>query len=63
MNTAHPDFEMLTALRPAMATIPDAMLLCASSALCAQGALWEAYHRYFGHKGPVLVWQSGHAHA
>ena len=43
-----------------MATIPNAMLLCASSPYARKGALWEAYHRYFGQDGPVpiLVWQA-----
>jgi len=30
-DSTNPDFEILDALRPAMATIPNAMLLCASS--------------------------------
>ena len=32
-DAAEPDYEVLNALRPGMATIPNAMLLCASSAL------------------------------
>ena len=57
-DSSNPDFEIITAIRPAMSTIPNAMLLCASSPYSRKGALWEAYHRYFGHDGPVLVWQS-----
>jgi hypothetical protein len=59
-DSSNPDFEIVSAIRPAMATIPDAMLLCASSPYARKGALWEAYHRYFGQDGPVpvLVWQS-----
>jgi hypothetical protein len=59
-DTANPDFEVLTAIRPAMATVPNAMLLCASSPYARRGALWESYHRYFGKDGtvPILVWQA-----
>src|SRR6516162_2731365 len=35
--------EILTALRPAMATIPGAMLLCASSPYSRRGILWRAF--------------------
>ena len=41
-----------------MATIPDAILLCASSPYSRKGVLWEAYHRCFGHNGPILVWNA-----
>ncbi len=34
-----------------MATVPDAMFLCASSPYARKGALWEAYDRYFGKDG------------
>jgi hypothetical protein len=57
-NSANPDTEVLTAVKPAMATIPGAMLLCASSPYASRGALWEAYQRYYGKEGPVLVWQA-----
>jgi hypothetical protein len=57
-DSANPDHEIITAIRPAMATIPDALLLCASSPYARRGALWETYHRYFGQAGPVLVWQA-----
>ena len=57
-DAAEPDVEILDALRPAMATIPGAMLLCASSPHARRGALWDAYRRYFGKSGPILVWQA-----
>ncbi len=44
---------------PAMATIPGAMLLCASSPYARRGAMWDAYKRYFGSADPnVLVWKA-----
>jgi hypothetical protein len=57
-DAAEPDFAILDALRPAMATITASMLLCASSPHARRGALWEAYKRYFGKPGPILVWQA-----
>ena len=58
-DSANPDTEIISAIRPSMATIPSAMLLCASSPYSRKGALWEIYHRYFAQPGPVLVWQAG----
>ena len=57
-DSASPDREVLDALRPAMLTIPSAMLLCASSPYARRGALWEARQKHFGHDGPALVWQA-----
>jgi hypothetical protein len=57
-ESANPDKEIRAALRPAMATIPGAMLLCASSPYARRGALWEAYRRHFGKDSPVLVWKA-----
>jgi hypothetical protein len=58
-TNASPDVEILAALRPAMATIPGAMLLCASSPYARRGALWESYRRYFASEDPhVLVWKA-----
>jgi hypothetical protein len=58
-DAAEPDYAILDALRPAMATIPNAMLLCASSPYARRGALWDAHRRYYGREAaPVLVWQA-----
>jgi hypothetical protein len=58
-NSASPDEEVLNALRPGMATIPGAMLLCASSPYARRGALWDAHRKHFGKDGdPILVWQA-----
>jgi hypothetical protein len=57
--SAEPDTEVINAVRPGMSTIPDAMLLCASSPYARKGALWSAYRRHFGRDGDeVLVWQA-----
>jgi hypothetical protein len=57
-ESANPDTEILAALRPAMATIPGAMLLCASSPYARRGALWSTYRKHFGQDGSILVWQA-----
>jgi hypothetical protein len=53
-----PDAEIIAALRPAMATIPAAMLLCASSPYARRGVMWDAYRKHHGRDGPVLVWKA-----
>ncbi len=58
-GSAEPDIEVINAIRPGMATIPNAMLLCASSPHARRGALWNAYRKHFGNDDdPVLVWQA-----
>ncbi len=57
-DSANPDFEVINAIKPAMMTVPGSMLLCASSPYARKGALWETYHRYFGHAGGPLIWQA-----
>jgi len=56
---ANPDSEILAALRPGMATIPGARLLCIGSPYAKRGEMWRAYQRYYGKDdAPVLVWQA-----
>jgi hypothetical protein len=57
-DSANPDSEVIAAIRPAMATIPGAKLLCASSPYAKRGALYDAFKRHHGKDGPVLVWQA-----
>jgi hypothetical protein len=58
-GSANPDEEVLAAIRPAMATVPGSMLLCASSPYARRGALWEAHERWYGKEdAPVLVWRA-----
>jgi hypothetical protein len=42
-----------------MVTIPNAMLLCASSPWGRRGAMWDAYRKHFGKDGSILIWQAG----
>lgn len=51
---ANPDAEIIAALRPALATL-DGKLVALSSPYARRGVLWDAYRRYYGKPGPVLV--------
>ena len=58
-DSADPDYEVINAIRPGMATIPNAMLLCASSPYARNGALHDAFKRHYGKESdPVLVWKA-----
>jgi hypothetical protein len=58
-DSSSPDSEVLNAIRPAQATIPNSILLCCSSPYAKRGALFHAHKSYFGQAGaPVLVWQA-----
>jgi hypothetical protein len=58
-ESSDPDSEIIAAIRPAMATIPGAIMLCASSPYARRGALWDAHRKHFGKDSdPVLVWQA-----
>jgi hypothetical protein len=54
-----PDHEVLTALRPAMATIPNAKLIAISTPYSQAGSLYEAHREHYGvDNDDVLVWQA-----
>jgi len=58
-DSAEPDYAILDALRPGMATIPGSMLLCASSPYARRGALHDAFTKHYGREGdPILVWKA-----
>jgi hypothetical protein len=58
-DSANPDHEIINALRPAMATIPGALLIGLSSPYSRRGVLWDQYRAHFGQDGdPVLFWQA-----
>ena len=54
-ESANPDKEILDAVRPAMSTIPGAMLLAISSAYRRSGELYRSYRDHYGQDGSVLV--------
>jgi hypothetical protein len=58
-GSANPDKEILAALRPSMATIPNALLILLSSPYSRRGELFTTYDRHFGRDDDrVLVWQA-----
>jgi hypothetical protein len=58
-GSANPDTEIFAALRPAMATIPGAMMFKASSPYAKRGAMFDDYKSFYSVEGsPVLVWKA-----
>ena len=58
-GTVNPDSEILAAIKPAMATVPNAMMLCASSPYAQRGVLYEAFKENYGNDDSrVLVWRA-----
>jgi hypothetical protein len=57
-DTANPDSEIIAALKPAMATVPGAIMLKASSPYSRRGVLWDDHQKHFGKDTPTLVWQA-----
>lgn len=55
---AEPDVELLAAIKPSMLTIPNSMLLVASSPYAKRGELWRIYKDHYGKNGPLLVWKA-----
>jgi len=58
-DAAEPDVEVINAIKPGMATIPGAMLLCASSPYARRGALWEAHRKHFGRDSEAVTLRTG----
>ena len=58
--SANPAKEILTALRPSLATIPESLLIGISTPYSRFGYLWEQYANYYGktEKGTPLVWKA-----
>ena len=58
-DSANPDFEIYKAIKPAMATIPDALLISISTPYSRQGLLFENFKEYYGKEdAEVLVWKA-----
>ena len=57
-ESSNPDKEIISALRPAMATVPSSILLAISSPYSRRGQLWENYKNHYGKVGPILTWNA-----
>jgi hypothetical protein len=56
---ANPDREILAAVRPGMATIPNSKLIVISSPYAKFGVLYETYRDYYGTEDQdILVWSA-----
>lgn len=47
-TTANPDAEVLAAIRPAMVSLPESLLLVASTPYAQRGILYKAYKDFYG---------------
>lgn len=55
-ESASPDKDVLNAIRPATATIPDALLMCLSNPYAQRGELYRNYRAHYGiDDDPILV--------
>ncbi len=58
-QSASPDTEILAALKPSMATMPDRLLVGSSTPYAQRGALFKAFERYWGQDDAnALVWRA-----
>ena len=57
-ESSEPDTELLVALRPTLATIPNSLLLVISSPYARRGELYKNYGKHFGKNSPVLFWKA-----
>lgn len=57
-GSANPDKEVLTAIKPGMATVPGSILLALSSPYAQRGVLWDEFKKNYGRDGDTLVWRA-----
>jgi hypothetical protein len=57
-DAAEPDYELIIAARPGLASIPGAPMLCGSSPYARRGALWDAYRRCWANEDAPLFWKA-----
>ncbi|MDP2928988.1 MAG: hypothetical protein Q8O01_02855, partial [Candidatus Omnitrophota bacterium] len=57
-DSANPDREVLAALRPALATVPNSLLIAISTPYSKSGVLYDQFKRNFGQSGKALVWKA-----
>lgn len=57
-ESANPDKEILAAIRPALATIPESLLLGISTPYSRGGVLFDMFRTYFGKPDGPLIWKA-----
>jgi hypothetical protein len=57
-ESANPDREILASLRPALATIPESLLIGISTPYSRRGVLYDQFKRNFGKPGGPLIWKA-----
>lgn len=57
-ESANPDKEILAAVRPSLATIPDSLLIGISTPYSRAGVLYEQFKKHFGKAGGPLIWKA-----
>lgn len=54
--SSNPDREVVAAIRPALATIPESLMISISTPYARRGVLYDTFKRSFGQPGKTLVW-------
>jgi len=57
-DSANPDKEILAAIRPALATIPESLLLGISTPYSRGGVLFDKFRAHYGKSGGPLIWKA-----
>jgi len=59
-QSANPAEEVLAALRPSLATVPESMLIGISTPYSRSGLLWEQYRKHYGNSDArsPLIWKA-----
>jgi hypothetical protein len=57
-ESANPDKEVVNALKPSLATIPESLLISISTPYSKRGILFETFRKYYGQAGKTFVWKS-----
>lgn len=57
-ESANPDKEILAAVRPSLATIPDSLLIGISTPYSRAGVLYDQFKRHYGKAAGPLIWRA-----
>ena len=58
-DSANPAAEIIASLRPGMATIPNSLLMTATSPYARRGVVWDTYRKHWAKDGDsILIWQA-----